>query len=260
MLLSVPDHRARPRRRRSARPGRSPTPGAELALGSDSHAVIDMFEEARAVELDERLASGERGRHDAASLLRAATADGHSCARLARGRARSSRARSPTWSRSASTACASPGRPPTRRSRRPCSRPPRADVERVVCGGREIVRDGRARGARRRRRAARVDRRGPRMTRDRDRPHRAPGHQRPRARRGAARDRPRRGAGDRGRARRRDRAGRCRRATSASTPRGRCVIPGFVDSHTHLVFAGDRAEEFAARMAGRAVRGRRDRA
>ena len=31
---------------------------------------------------------------------------------------------------------------------------------------------------------------------------------------------------------------------------GRCVIPGFVDSHTHLVFAGDRAEEFAVRMAG----------
>jgi imidazolonepropionase len=28
------------------------------------------------------------------------------------------------------------------------------------------------------------------------------------------------------------------------------VIPGFVDSHTHLVFAGDRSEEFAARMAG----------
>ncbi|MGA8112255.1 MAG: imidazolonepropionase [Actinocatenispora sp.] len=31
---------------------------------------------------------------------------------------------------------------------------------------------------------------------------------------------------------------------------GRAVIPGFVDSHTHLVFAGDRATEFAARMAG----------
>ena len=30
----------------------------------------------------------------------------------------------------------------------------------------------------------------------------------------------------------------------------RCVIPGFVDSHTHLVFAGDRSAEFAARMAG----------
>ncbi len=31
---------------------------------------------------------------------------------------------------------------------------------------------------------------------------------------------------------------------------GRCVIPGFVDSHAHLVFAGERSEEFAARMAG----------
>ncbi len=33
---------------------------------------------------------------------------------------------------------------------------------------------------------------------------------------------------------------------------GRCVLPGFVDSHTHLVFAGDRSDEFAARMAGAA--------
>jgi imidazolonepropionase len=32
---------------------------------------------------------------------------------------------------------------------------------------------------------------------------------------------------------------------------GRAVIPGFVDSHTHLVFAGDRSAEFAARMAGK---------
>ena len=32
---------------------------------------------------------------------------------------------------------------------------------------------------------------------------------------------------------------------------GACVIPGFVDSHTHLVFAGDRSDEFAARMAGK---------
>lgn len=31
---------------------------------------------------------------------------------------------------------------------------------------------------------------------------------------------------------------------------GRCVLPGFVDSHTHLVFAGDRVEEFTARSAG----------
>jgi formiminoglutamate deiminase len=53
--------------------------GASLALGSDSHAVIDLFEEARAVELDERLATGERGRHPAAGLLRAATGGGHEC-------------------------------------------------------------------------------------------------------------------------------------------------------------------------------------
>ena len=31
---------------------------------------------------------------------------------------------------------------------------------------------------------------------------------------------------------------------------GACVLPGFVDSHTHLVFAGDRSDEFVARMAG----------
>ncbi|WP_182376614.1 imidazolonepropionase [Nocardioides sp. WS12] len=31
---------------------------------------------------------------------------------------------------------------------------------------------------------------------------------------------------------------------------GKAVIPGFVDSHSHLVFAGDRAREFQARMAG----------
>jgi cytosine/adenosine deaminase-related metal-dependent hydrolase len=51
--------------------------GASLAVGSDSQAVIDLFEEARAIELDERLASGERGRHSPAALLAAATASGH---------------------------------------------------------------------------------------------------------------------------------------------------------------------------------------
>jgi formiminoglutamate deiminase len=47
-----------------------------FSLGSDSHAIIDMFEEARAVELDERLARQERGIIGAPTLLRAATADG----------------------------------------------------------------------------------------------------------------------------------------------------------------------------------------
>jgi formiminoglutamate deiminase len=51
--------------------------GASLSLGSDSNAVIDMFEEARAVELDERLASEERVNHEPAGLLAAATAGGY---------------------------------------------------------------------------------------------------------------------------------------------------------------------------------------
>ncbi|WP_030563652.1 formimidoylglutamate deiminase [Streptomyces aureocirculatus] len=51
--------------------------GSPLSLGSDSHAVIDLFEEARAMELDERLRSHTRGHWTAAALLRAASADGH---------------------------------------------------------------------------------------------------------------------------------------------------------------------------------------
>jgi formiminoglutamate deiminase len=50
--------------------------GSPLCLGSDSHAVVDLFEEARAVELDERLRTGRRGHHDPAALLAAATAGG----------------------------------------------------------------------------------------------------------------------------------------------------------------------------------------
>jgi formiminoglutamate deiminase len=51
--------------------------GARLTLGSDSNAMIEPFEEARAVELDERLASGVRGQHAASDLLQAATANGY---------------------------------------------------------------------------------------------------------------------------------------------------------------------------------------
>jgi formiminoglutamate deiminase len=50
--------------------------GSPLCLGSDSHAVVDLFEEARAVELDERLASGRRGNHRPADLLAAASEAG----------------------------------------------------------------------------------------------------------------------------------------------------------------------------------------
>jgi formiminoglutamate deiminase len=51
--------------------------GAPLTLGSDSHAVVDLFEEMRAVEMDERLATQERGHWSAAELLGAATHNGH---------------------------------------------------------------------------------------------------------------------------------------------------------------------------------------
>lgn len=50
--------------------------GSPLAVGSDSHAVIDLFEEARAIELDERLSTNQRGRHRAPDLLGAATRNG----------------------------------------------------------------------------------------------------------------------------------------------------------------------------------------
>lgn len=50
--------------------------GSPLCLGSDSQAVTDLFEEARAVELDERLATQRRGGHRPGDLLAAATAGG----------------------------------------------------------------------------------------------------------------------------------------------------------------------------------------
>jgi formiminoglutamate deiminase len=51
--------------------------GARLCVGSDSNAVVDLFEEARALELDERLVTLRRGLHDSEALLRAATVGGY---------------------------------------------------------------------------------------------------------------------------------------------------------------------------------------
>lgn len=48
--------------------------GARLSLGSDQHAVVDMFEEMRALESHERLVTGRRGRFTPSELLTAATA------------------------------------------------------------------------------------------------------------------------------------------------------------------------------------------
>ncbi|MFC0037417.1 formimidoylglutamate deiminase [Actinomadura rayongensis] len=114
--------------------------GAPLCVGSDQHAVVDLLEEARAVELHERLRTGERGHFRASALLAAATWHGHaalgwpSAGRLEPGahadlvtlRLDSPRtagcAPSPETAVFAATA---------------------ADVTTVVASGREIVRDGR---------------------------------------------------------------------------------------------------------------------
>ena len=51
--------------------------GARLCVGSDSHAVIDLFEEARAVELDQRAATGERGVFGVEEVASMATGAGY---------------------------------------------------------------------------------------------------------------------------------------------------------------------------------------
>lgn len=51
--------------------------GSTVSVGSDSHAVVDGFEEARAIELHERLVTEERGHWSTARLLAAATTAGH---------------------------------------------------------------------------------------------------------------------------------------------------------------------------------------
>jgi formiminoglutamate deiminase len=50
--------------------------GSELCVGSDSHAVVDLFEEARGIELDQRLITRRRGHHAPSALLAAATSGG----------------------------------------------------------------------------------------------------------------------------------------------------------------------------------------
>jgi formiminoglutamate deiminase len=51
--------------------------GVALSVGSDGHSVIDLFEEARGIELDERLSSHLRGTFTAAALLDAMSVAGH---------------------------------------------------------------------------------------------------------------------------------------------------------------------------------------
>ena len=116
--------------------------GSPLSLGSDSHAVIDLFEEARAMELDERLRTRARGHWTAAQLLRAATRDGHAClgwpdaGRLEAGALAD-------FTTVALDSVRTAGPPPLLGAETAVFAATAADVRHTVVAGRQIVRDGR---------------------------------------------------------------------------------------------------------------------
>lgn len=115
--------------------------GSPLSLGSDSHAVIDLLEEARAMELNERLASRTRGHWTAAALLRAATADGH--AALGRPDAGSLSAGGlADFTTIALDSVRTAGPVPRLGAEMAVFAASAADVRHTVVGGRHIVRDG----------------------------------------------------------------------------------------------------------------------
>ncbi|MGW6401859.1 formimidoylglutamate deiminase [Streptomyces sp. NPDC055134] len=116
--------------------------GSPLSLGSDSHAVIDLFEEARAMELNERLRTRTRGHWTAAALLRAATADGHAAlgwtdaGRIERGALAD-------FTTVALDSVRTAGPLPRLGAETAVFAASAADVRHTVVGGRHIVRDGR---------------------------------------------------------------------------------------------------------------------
>ncbi|WP_263166559.1 formimidoylglutamate deiminase [Streptomyces sp. SCSIO ZS0520] len=115
--------------------------GSPLSLGSDSHAVIDLFEEARAMELDERLRSRTRGHWTAAALLRAASPDGHA----ALGRPDAGAIEQGALADLTTVALDSvrtAGSIPRLGAETAVFAATAADVRHVVVGGRHLVRDG----------------------------------------------------------------------------------------------------------------------
>ncbi|WOI59091.1 formimidoylglutamate deiminase [Streptomyces fradiae] len=115
--------------------------GSPLSLGSDSHAVIDLLEEARAMELDERLRTRTRGNWTAATLLRAATADGHA----ALGRPDAGRLEAGAladFTTIALDTVRTAGPPPRLAAETAVFAASAADVRHTVVGGRHVVRDG----------------------------------------------------------------------------------------------------------------------
>ncbi|WP_395106684.1 formimidoylglutamate deiminase [Actinomadura sp. SCN-SB] len=116
--------------------------GSPICLGSDQHAMIDLFEEARAVELNERLRTRERGHWTAGELLAAATWNGH----YALGWPEAGRLEPGAYADLVTVALDSvrtvgPG--PALAAETAVFAATAADVRSVVVSGREIVRDGR---------------------------------------------------------------------------------------------------------------------
>jgi formiminoglutamate deiminase len=116
--------------------------GSRLTVGSDSQAVIDLFEEARRIELGERLVTQERGHFTAADLATAATADGHAslgwpdAGQLAAGALADLVTVSLDTPRTAGTTAGNALESVVFSATA-------ADVREVVAGGRTVVRDGR---------------------------------------------------------------------------------------------------------------------
>jgi formiminoglutamate deiminase len=115
--------------------------GCTLTLGSDSHAVIDILEEAREVEYCERLARRSRGHFTAEALLEAATSAGHAslgwpdAGQIAPGH----RADLVTVSLDGLRTAGAPDRVALETAVFAATA---ADVSTVITGGRDVVRDG----------------------------------------------------------------------------------------------------------------------
>ncbi|WP_340378368.1 formimidoylglutamate deiminase [Streptomyces sp. SS7] len=115
--------------------------GSPLSLGSDSHAVIDLLEEARAMELNERLRTRTRGHWTAAALLRAASVDGH--AALGRPDAGTLETGAPAdFTTIALDSVRTAGPPPRLGAETAVFAATAADVRHTVVAGRHVVRDG----------------------------------------------------------------------------------------------------------------------
>ncbi|MEK9520423.1 formimidoylglutamate deiminase [Streptomyces venezuelae] len=115
--------------------------GSPLSLGSDSHAVIDLLEEARAMELNERLRTRTRGHWTAVALLRAATADGHAALGLPDAGTLEPGALA-DFTTLALDSVRTAGPVPRLAAETAVFAASAADVRHTVVGGRHVVRDG----------------------------------------------------------------------------------------------------------------------